>query len=142
MAKLSRSEKDYMEAIYILTKCLSSVRAVDIANYMEHSKPSVTVAIQNLSAKGYVQKNDHGLEFTELGQSIAENIVDRHCILTHALKEIGIDELIAVKDAGHMERIISDEVVVLTANAIQCQKWLTGFCPKSSIVMGMLYGKN
>lgn len=142
MVKLSCSEKDYIEAIYILTRRLSSVRAIDVANYLEHSKPSVTKAVQNLVAKGYVQKNDRDLEFTELGQSIAENIFERHCILTHALKEIGIDDLTAVKNAGYMERVISDEVVVLTANAIQCQKWLTGICSKHPNAPGILYEKN
>lgn len=57
MPQLSHSEKDYMEA----------------ANYMEHSKPSVTIAVQNLFVKGYLQKVDRELVFTDLGQSIVKN---------------------------------------------------------------------
>lgn len=94
-------------------------------DYMEHSKPSVTIAVQNLCIKGYLQKVDRELLFTDLGQSIAGNIFERHCILPHALKEIGIDEPIAVKDAQYMKRVISDEAIAITANAIHCQKWLT-----------------
>ncbi|MFT4104716.1 MAG: metal-dependent transcriptional regulator [Lacrimispora sp.] len=140
MVQLSPSEKDYMEAIYILAKRLGSVRSVDVANYLEHSKPSVTVAVQNLCSKGYLQKIDRDLVFTDSGQPIAENIFERHCILTHALKEIGIDEPTAIKDGQSMERVISDEAVEVTANAIQCQKWLTGVCPAGSDRIGMMVG--
>ncbi|MEA5015984.1 MAG: metal-dependent transcriptional regulator [Candidatus Limiplasma sp.] len=125
----SRSEKDYMEAIYILTRRMGAVRSIDVATYMEHSKPSVTVAVQNLCAKGYLQKNGHDLVLTEVGRSLAENILQRHCILTHALKELGVNEPTAVKDARSIERVVSDEVVETAAKAIQCRKWLTGACP-------------
>lgn len=129
MPQLSSSEKDYMEAIYILTQRLGAVRSVDVAHYLGYSKPSVTKAIQNLCAKGYLQKAGHNIVFTESGQSAAANILERHCILTHALKEIGIDEPTAVRDAQSIERVISDEVIELAARAIRCQKRLTGACP-------------
>lgn len=132
MCELSRSEKDYMEAIYVLNKRLGSVRSIDVANYLEHSKPSITKAVSNLCEKGYLKKIDRDLVFTELGSKIAEHIFERHCILTHALKEIGIDEKIAVSDARKMERVISEQIINLTATAIQCQKRLNGYCPVHS----------
>lgn len=99
MLKLSRSEKDYIEAIYILARRMGSVRSIDVANYLEHSKPSVTKTVKNLCAKGYLKKIDHDLIFTELGKSVAENIFERHCILTRILMTMGIDKPAAVKDA-------------------------------------------
>lgn len=127
--KLSKSDKDYMEAIYILNNRLGTVRCVDVANYTEHSKPSITRAVSNLLEKGLVQKTDNELSFTDLGQQVAEQIAERHCILTHALQEIGIDKATAVNDARSMERVISEEVINLTAAAIHCQKRFGGFCP-------------
>ncbi|HML37900.1 MAG TPA: metal-dependent transcriptional regulator [Bacillota bacterium] len=140
MPELSRSEKDYMEAIYILTKRSGSVRSIDVASYMDHSKPSVTKAVQNLCAKGYLLKIDHDLVFTDSGKAVAENIFERHCILAHALREMGIDEPTAVKDAQSMERVISDEAVAITANAIRCQKRLTGVCLAPLDMIGTLCG--
>lgn len=129
MAVLSRSEKDHLEAIYVLTRRMGIVRSVDVANYLEHSKPSVTVAVQNLCAKGYLRKDEHGLVLTELGRAIAGNILDRHCVIAHALKGLGINEPTAIEDARSIERVVSDEVVEIAARAIQCGKWLTGSCP-------------
>ncbi|MBY9079513.1 metal-dependent transcriptional regulator [Paenibacillus sp. HN-1] len=140
MQELSRSEKDYMEAIYVLKRRLGSVRSVDGANYLEHSKPSITRAVSVLSEKGYLKKVNNELIFTELGRQIAEQVIERHCILTHALKELGIDEVAAVKDAQNMERVISDQVVSLTATAIQCQKRLTGNCPRDLPIGALVYG--
>lgn len=139
MPQLSHSEKNYMEAIYVLTRRLGSVRSIDVANFMNCSKPSVTTAVANLCEKGYLQKMDHDLVFTDQGRSVAENIFERHCILAHALVEIGVDELTAVKDAQTMERVISDEVIAVTADAIQCQKRLTGICPVPFDGMGKLF---
>ncbi len=134
MASLTPSEKDYLEAIYLLARRLDPVRCIDVANYMEHAKPSVTKAVQNLCAKGYLQKIDHGIVFTQSGRAAAENIFERHCILTHALRELGIDEPTAVRDARSMERVISDEAVNLTARVFKCQKRLTGSCPAADIL--------
>lgn len=138
--KLSKSEKDYMEAIYILKTRLGLVRCVDVANYMEHSKPSITKAVSVLSEKGLLRKIDNELLFTDLGQQIAEQIVERHCILTHALQEIGIDKVTAIDDARSMERVISEEAINLTATLIHCKKRLNGFCPNYSCVEVLAHG--
>ena len=47
----------------------------------------------------------------------------------HVLTEIGIDEKVASKDAKRMERVVSDEIVSLTAEAIQCKKRRCSHCP-------------
>lgn len=135
MLELSRSEKDYMEAIFILKRRLGFVRSIDVANHMGHAKPSISRAISVLNEKGCLQKAGHEIVFTELGAQIAEQIALRHCILTHALKELGIDDATAVKDAQNIERIISDESVNCTANLLQCQKRISGDCPTFEQVM-------
>lgn len=56
-----------------MTQLSHSADHMEAANYMEHSKPGVTIAAQNLCVKGYLQKVDRDLVFTDLGQSIVKN---------------------------------------------------------------------
>ena len=50
--KLHASGEDYLEAILVLQKKLGMVRSVDIARYMDVSKPSVCHAVAILQ-NGY-----------------------------------------------------------------------------------------
>ena len=43
--KLHTAGEDYLEAVLILQKKLGMVRSVDVARYMEVSKPSVCYAV-------------------------------------------------------------------------------------------------
>ena len=52
--KSEESVEDYLETILILNKSLANVRSIDIANELNYSKPSVSVAMKNLRQKGYV----------------------------------------------------------------------------------------
>ena len=46
--KLHTAGEDYLEAVLILQKKLGMVRSVDVARYMEVSKPSVCYAVGTL----------------------------------------------------------------------------------------------
>ena len=46
--KSEESVEDYLETILVLSKQLPVVRSIDIANELEYSKPSVSVAMKNL----------------------------------------------------------------------------------------------
>ena len=48
------SLEDYLETILILSRRLSAVRSIDVANEMSFSKPSVSVAVKNLKSREYV----------------------------------------------------------------------------------------
>ena len=50
--KSEESVEDYLETILVLSKRLPVVRSIDIANELEYSKPSVSVAMKNLRGKG------------------------------------------------------------------------------------------
>lgn len=129
MDELSWSEKDYIETIYILRKKIGTVRCIDVATFLNHSKPSITRAINKLSQKGYLKKNHNELEFTVSGLQAAEQIAERHCILAHTLQSIGIEEQTAINDARKMERVISEKTIASAAESIRCQKRLNGHCP-------------
>ena len=69
---LTMSRENYLKIIYILKKANGEVRSIDIANYMELSKPSVCAAVKQLQAQGYITKDGNGIiELTESGRAEA-----------------------------------------------------------------------
>ena len=104
------SREDYLEAILILSRKLPMVRSIDVANYMEFSKPSVSVAVGNLkNALLLTVAPDGGLHLTEAGRALAEQIYERHRLLTEWLIGLGVDEETAASDACRIEHVISDQ---------------------------------
>ena len=102
------SREDYLEAILVLSRKLPLVRSIDVANYMEFSKPSVSVAVSNLkSALLLTVEPDGGLHLTEAGRALAEQIYERHRLLTEWLIGLGVDEETAAADACRIEHVIS-----------------------------------
>ena len=84
--KIHASGEDYLEAVLVLQKKLGMVRSVDVARYMEVSKPSVCYAVGTLREGGFLTMDEkHYLHLTELGRDMAEKIYERHCFFTHQL---------------------------------------------------------
>ena len=107
---LQESGEMYLETIYVLTKKSNSVRAIDVAEEMGYSKPSISRAIGILKQGGYVVTDDHGfLSLTESGREVAEKIYERHTILSNFLIHIGVSPETADEDACKVEHILSDE---------------------------------
>ncbi len=107
---LKESGEMYLETIYLLSKELSIVRAIDICEERGVSKPSVSRAVGILKEGGYIIcAEDGGLTLTDLGKEIAEKIYERHTVLTEFLVKIGVERKIASEDACKIEHIISDE---------------------------------
>ena len=108
--KSHQSREDYLEAILVLSQKLPMVRSIDVANYMEFSKPSVSVAVGHLKdALLLTVAPDGGLHLTESGRALAEQIYERHKLLTEWLVGLGVDEEIAAEDACRIEHVISQE---------------------------------
>ena len=106
----NESSENYLEAILVLSQRLPVVRSIDIANYLNFSKPSVSVAMKNLRTKAMIEMSDAGfITLTDSGKEIAETIYERHTFLSNWLQELGVDEKIAVDDACRMEHHISKE---------------------------------
>lgn len=107
---LQESGEMYLETIFVLSKEISNVRSIDICEYMGYSKPSVSRAVGLLKNGGYilVDKDGH-ITLTPEGLEIAENIYDRHNILTDILTYLGVDKQIASEDACRIEHVISNE---------------------------------
>ncbi len=107
---LQESGEMYLEAIYVLSQNMDFVRSIDVSEYRNYSKPSVSRAIGILKDGGYVlMDKDGGLTLTEAGRAVAEKIYDRHTTLTRFLTLLGVDDEIAQEDACRIEHCISDE---------------------------------
>ena len=106
---LQESGQMYLETIYVLSKEKTSVHSIDVSEHMGYSKPSVSRAIGILKSGGYVEMAEDGsLTLTASGLSVAEQIFERHTILTEFLVRIGVDRETAAEDACKMEHDISD----------------------------------
>ena len=107
--RLQESGEMYLETIYVLSRKLKNVRAIDVGQQLGFSKPSVSRALGILKESGYVTGDENGfLSLTESGTAVAEKIYERHEILTAVLMQLGVSEKDAAEDACRIEHIISD----------------------------------
>ena len=108
--KIQSSGEDYLEAILILQNRRGFARSVDLAQQLNVTKPSVSVAVHILEKKGYLTiDEDRFLHLTDEGTAIAEKIYERHCFLKNALMAIGVDNEQAEDEACKIEHDISDQ---------------------------------
>lgn len=108
--KSEESVEDYLETILLLGKQMPQVRSVDVANELNYSKPSVSVAMKNLRQKNYVTVSEEGyIYLTEEGRALAETVYERHSLISGWLISLGVDPEVAAEDACRMEHDISAE---------------------------------
>lgn len=106
----SESAENYLETILILSQRLPVVRSVDIAEELNISKPSVSVAMKKLRENECILVSKAGfITLTEKGSSIASSIYERHTFFSNWLISLGIPKETAVADACRMEHDISPE---------------------------------
>lgn len=104
------SGEDYLEAILVLRKKIGDVRSVDVARYMNVSKPSVCVAVNTLKKGGFITiDKKHFLYLTPVGKEVADTIYERHLFFKRELIEIGVTPKQAEEDACKLEHVISVE---------------------------------
>ena len=118
--KLQESAEMYLETIYILSKEKNVVRSIDVAEYMNYSKPSVCRAVGLLKNGGYLTMEEDGsLTLTEMGKDMANKIFERHTILSKLLVHIGVSEEVATKEACKIEHVISDDTLLKIKNFLK-----------------------
>jgi Mn-dependent DtxR family transcriptional regulator len=107
---LHESEENYLEAIFLLYKIRGYVRSIDIAAYLNFSKPSVSRAIKNLKEKELISVDENGMiNLTNKGKEKAECIYERHKVLSDILISFGVEKEQAIADACRIEHVISQE---------------------------------
>ncbi len=114
------SGEDYLEAILRLQQENGFVRSVDVANKLAVSRPSVSRAMSVLEKDGFVEFGmGNMLKLTEKGREKAEDIFNRHKLLTVFLQKItGLPEDQCEENACRVEHRVDADVVA------GIQKWV------------------
>lgn len=108
--EIHESAENYLETIFMIKNKKGAVRSIDIANELEFSKPSVSVAMKNLRSNGYIDIDKNGyITLLDSGLKIAEKMYERHITLSNWLMSLGVSPQVAVEDACRIEHIISTE---------------------------------
>ena len=108
--EIRESAEDYMEAILRLSRQGEGVRSIDVATMLGVSKPSVSHAMKLLREDGYIAMDRYGtITLLDKGAEIANNIYERHRVLSQMLESIGVSKETALADACKMEHDISQE---------------------------------
>ena len=105
--KNNQSSEDYLECILLLSRENEFVHRVDVARRIGVSQAAVQKAIKILQKDGFVEFDGMHIYLTGKGLSYANEVFDRHCILTEFLKKLGVNPSDAEADACKMEHILS-----------------------------------
>ena len=113
--EIAESGETYLETILVIKERRSNglVRAVDVANELKLSKPSVSRGLGLLKEKNLIRIGIAGdIEFSPEGRKLAESIFKRHQYLTVFFKHIAkVPSDVAESDACRVEHVISDKTM-------------------------------
>ncbi len=106
------SEEMYLETILLLKQKSTNVHSVDVVEELNYAKSSVSRGMNLLVKNGYITMDrvTGVIEFTEKGREKAQNIYERHRVLTKALEKIGASAEMAEENACRIEHVISKEM--------------------------------
>lgn len=106
------SEEMYLETILLLKQKSANVHSVDVVGKINYAKSSVSRGMNLLVKNGYITMDrvTGVIEFTEKGREKAQNIYERHCVLTKMLEKIGASAEMAEENACRIEHVISEEM--------------------------------
>ena len=108
---ITHAMEDYLKAVYLLQEGQEKVPTSAIAQQMEVSAASVTGMIRKLAAMGLLNYTSYrGVELTEGGEKIAQEIIRHHRLLELYLVEImGFTWDKVHDEADKLEHVISEE---------------------------------
>ena len=120
---MQESGEMYLETILVLSEKKANVRSIDIADYRNFSKPSVSRAVGKLKSENYINVDKDGfITLTKSGLAIANKIYERHQVLSKLLIDLGVSEQTAIDDACKIEHDISDETFNIIKKKIKSDK--------------------
>ncbi|MCL1986712.1 MAG: metal-dependent transcriptional regulator [Firmicutes bacterium] len=104
------SSENYLETILILSTQGVKVRSVDVAQKLDFTRPSVSIAMKKLRENALILVDTDGyITLTEKGKLIADSVYERHILLSDWLVSLGVDPKTAVFDACRIEHVISEQ---------------------------------
>ena len=107
---ITEAVENYLETILILSQKQPNVHAIDICSYLGYSRPTISIVLKKMKENGLVLvDNDNQITLTEKGREVAENIYDRHKVLSELFMLLGVSHDNAVEDACKIEHDLSEE---------------------------------
>lgn len=116
---IHESGEDYLEAILLLSKQQKDVHSVEVARKLGVAKPTVTKAVKNLVQMEYITMDGMHLKLTEKGMARAEEIYEKHTLITRFWELLGVPTEPAERDACRMEHLVSPEVYEAISNFVE-----------------------
>ena len=102
--------ENYLKVIYRLQRMHGDVRGVEIADELNVSRPTVSIAIKELEKEGYLTINfDSGLRLTDKGIEYAKAVTERYDFFIDVLHFLRVDSNTAKEDACRLEHSLSEE---------------------------------
>ena len=86
------------------------VRNIDIANYLDYKRPTVTRMLKKLDNKGrIIYGDDKIVRLTDESKIFCEKMYKKHMYLTSVFIKLGVNPKQAESEACLIEHVISDE---------------------------------
>jgi len=108
---LTHSSVHHLMAIYELVKINGYARGIDVANYLDISRSSVSVTLHKLLAKGYIHEDDNKFfQLSDQGNELANNVLSiRRIVKMFFVDVLNLSESIAEEDACKIEHLLHHE---------------------------------
>lgn len=107
--KKNETIQNYLEAIHIISLQKEKVRAIDIVNYLNFSRPTVSIALKQLEDEGYILIEKNLIKLSEKGVDVANEMYERHVYIAKILMNLGVSEKQAYEDSCLIEHDLSEE---------------------------------
>ena len=90
------------------------VRSVQVASYLNVSKPSVSEMLRSLDREGFIQYKKYSkINLTRTGKNYAKNLTAKHRIIETFLKNtLKISSSTVHEEAHRLEHAFSDESII------------------------------
>ena len=110
---VTASKEDYLRGLYILEERNSKIKSVDLADYLEVSKPSVSEMMKELDREGFVNYRRYSrITFTPKGKTIAKKLTSKHRLIELFLRDVlKLNNKSLHKEAHRLEHAFSDESI-------------------------------
>lgn len=108
---LTHSSVHHVMAIYELLKKNGYARGIDVANYLDISRSSVSVTLHKLQTKGYIVEDENKFyQLTEEGKELSNDVLSiRRIVKMFFTQVLNLPENIAEEDACKIEHLLNNK---------------------------------
>ncbi len=109
----SANREDYLRAVYHLMEENKEVKSVDLADYLNVTKPSISEMLKELGNEGLIEHKKYSkVKLTARGHKIARSLTSKHRLIEKFLKDmLKVDTKKIHAEAHRLEHAFSDESI-------------------------------